>query len=262
VPAPKPRLTQEELIAQEEAAKPPSGPYRRDTSGLRTDHLPPPPVRRTITPGASPGPPPPPRVNPGLPARATPPLPTRSARPPPVLPPRQNEYPDENTPAPPPTYGEATQPVAPNPSLLNQGALNRLGQAGVSVPGFGIGGSSTNTTAPAPPSTQGHSGQLNELQQRFSRLGTGSNPTPTPQAQPAAGPSWQQYSQNPQARAALSYAGQQTGVIPSPAGAAAAAKKKPAPPPPPPKKSNLQTNEGGGGPAPPPIPMSSKPRLN
>ena len=214
-----------------------------------------------------------------------PPLPSRgaAARPPPVLPPRQNEYPDENTPAPPPTYGEATQPPAPNPSTLNQSALNRLGQAGVSVPGFGIGSSSnTNTTAPAPPSTQGHFGQLNELQQRFSRLGSGSNPAPTtPQAQPAAaGPSWQQYSQNPQARAALSfagqqysqnpqaaraavsYAGQQTGVIPSPAGAAAAAKKKPAPPPPPPKKSNLQTNEGGGGPAPPPIPMSSKPRLN
>ena len=78
VPAPRPRLTPEELAAQEEAAKPPSGPYRRDTSGLRTDHLPPPPSRRTITPGASPGPPPPPRANPGLPARSTPPPPPRA----------------------------------------------------------------------------------------------------------------------------------------------------------------------------------------
>jgi len=264
VPAPRPRLTQEELAAQEEAAKPPSGPYRRDTSGLRIDHLPAPPVRRNNTPGATPGPPPPPRANPGLPARSTPPPPRAAgARPPPVLPPRQNEYPDENTPPPPPTYGEATQPSASNPASLNQSALNRLGQAGVSVPGFGIGSNnSTNATAPMPPSTQGHSGQLNELQQRFSRLGTGSNPSPAPQAQPAAsGPSWQQHIQQPHAQAALSYAGQQTGVIPPSAGAAAAAKKKPAPPPPPPKKSNLQANEGGG-PAPPPIPMSSKPRPN
>ena len=255
-------MTQEELAAQEEAAKPPSGPYRRDTSGLRTDHLPAPPVRRNNTPGATPGPPPPPRANPGLPARATPPPPRATAgRPPPVLPPRQNEYPDENTPPPPPTYGEATQAPAANPTSLNQAALNRLGQAGVSVPGFGIGGdNNTNAAAPASPSTQGHPSQLNELQQRFSRLGTGSDTTQAPQAQPAASrPSWQQYSQQPHAQAALSYAGQQTGVIPSPAGAAAAAKKKPAPPPPP-KKTNLQGNEGGGGPAPPPIPMSSKPK--
>lgn len=260
MPAPRPKPTQQELEA-EEAAKPPAGPYRRDTSGLRTDHLPPPPVRRSNTPGGSPGPPPPPRATPGLPARATPPPPRAVAgRPPPVLPPRQNEYPDEHTPAPPPTYGEATQPQPPNPASLNQSAINRLGQAGVSVPGFGI-GSNNNATPQAPPSNQGHPSQLNELQQRFSRLGTGSTQTPaSPQAQPSPVASWQQQRQQIQNNPILSYAGQQTGILPPPEGAAAAAKKKPAPPPPP-KKSTLQPNDGAG-PAPPPIPMSSKPKFN
>jgi hypothetical protein len=276
VPAPRPRLTQQELEAEEAASKPPAGPYRKDTSGLQTSHLPPPPVRRSNTPGSSPGPPPPHRANPGLPARtpaaalppprATPPPRAAAARPPPVLPPRQNEYPDEHTPAPPPTYGEATQPQPPNPASLNQSAINRLGQAGISVPGFGIGGGNNNNATPqAPPSNQGHSGQLNELQQRFSRLGTGSTqPSSSPQAQPSPVASWQQQRQQIQQiqnNPILSYAGQQTGVLPPPAGAAAAAKKKPAPPPPPPKKSILQANDGAG-PAPPPIPMSSKPRPN
>lgn len=187
-----------------------------------------------------------------------------------MLPPRQNEYPDEHTPAPPPTYGEATQPQPqpqpqpqqPNPASLNQSAINRLGQAGVSVPGFGI-GSSNNAPPQAPPSNQGHPSQLNELQQRFSRLGAGSGstqPSASPQAQPSPVASWQQHRQQIQNNPILNYAGQQTGVLPPPAGAAAAAKKKPAPPPPP-KKSTLQGNDGAG-PAPPPIPMSSKPRPN
>lgn len=171
-----------------------------------------------------------------------------------MLPPRQNEYPDEFTPPPPPSYGEATQPAAPsNPASLNQSAVNRLGQAGVSVPGFGIG----NNAAPSETlSAQGHPNQLNELQQRFSRLGTGSPHMAQPPSAPT--PSWQQR-QQPQPTPSSQYAGQQTGVIPPAAapGAAAAAKKKPAPPPPP-KKSTLQTNDSGDGPAPPPIPMSSK----
>jgi hypothetical protein len=229
-------LTQQELEAEETASKPPAGPYRRDTSGLRTDHLPPPPARRTNTPGGSPGPPPPPRATPGLPARATPPPRAVAGRPPPVLPPRQNEYPDEHTPAPPPTYGEATQPQPHNPASLNQSAINRLGQAGVSVPGFGIGSSNNNNNATpqAPPSNQGHPSQLDELQQRFSRLGTGSSQTPAlPPAQPSPVASWQQQRQQLQNNPIVSYAGQQTGVLPPPEGAAAAAKKKPAPPPPP-----------------------------
>jgi hypothetical protein len=258
-------LTQQELEAEEAASKPPSGPYRKDTSGLRTDHLPPPPVRRNNTPGASPGPVPPPRANLGLPARtpaaATPPPRAAAARPPPVLPPRQNEYPDEHTPAPPPTYGEAIQPNLPKPNSLNQSAIDRLGQAGVSVPGFGI-GNSNNASTQALPSNQGHPSQLNELQHRFSRLGAGSTQIPpSSQAQPSAATSWQQQRQNLQQlqnNPIVSYARQQTGVLPPSGGVAAAAKKKPAPPPPP-KKSTLQANDSAG-PAPPPIPMSSKPR--
>ena len=69
----------------------------------------------------------------------------------------------------------------------------------------------------------------------------------------------QQQRQQIQNNPILSYAGQQTGVLPPPDGVSAAAKKKPAPPPPP-KKSTLQPNDGAG-PAPPPIPMSSKPKF-
>lgn len=268
MPAPR-RVTQQEQAVEEEEPKPAPGPYRRDTTGLRTDNLPAPPVRRNMSGTSSPGPAPPPRNKPppALPGRspapatgavATPPRPT-AGRPPPVLPPRQNEYPDEYTPPPPPTYGEATQPNATqNAASLNQGAVSRLGQAGVSVPGFGIG---NNATAQEDtPSNQGHPNQLNELQQRFARMGTGSSSGQGSQPPAAPTPSWQQR-QAPQPTASSSYAGQQTGVAPPPApGAAAAAKKKPAPPPPP-KKSNLQGNEGGEG-APPPIPMSSKPKFS
>jgi hypothetical protein len=89
--------------------------------------------------------------------------------------------------------------------MLNQGALNRLGQAGVSVPGFGMGRSApppvparrtdsppipprqNSVTGPtAPPATTGHGSQLGELQSRFGKMSTGTTSTEPP----ATGTSW------------------------------------------------------------------------
>lgn len=200
----------------------PAGPFRVDTTGLRTDNLPLPPGRKERTP-----------INPAtshVVARPVPSLPPRAAAPPPILPPRQNETPNEHTPPPPPSYGEAVK--AQSAATLNQGAVNRLAQAGVSVPGFGIGNGGSSTPPQDSAGSQGHPGQLSELQQRFARMSarqadvSDSNAFPVGSANPAA---------------------------------VAMGKKKP--PPPPVKKAGLHAaaTEHDGG-APPPIPMSSKPR--
>ncbi|TKA24476.1 hypothetical protein B0A50_06633 [Salinomyces thailandicus] len=227
--APAPSRRQQEPV-EEEPPKPPE-PYRMDTSGLRTDNLPKPPLRRGEGGASSPAR----TASPSVPPRQTPPLPSRqpaaAAKPPPVLPPRMTENPNEYTPPPPPTYGEATKP-GPEAGIINQAAASRLGQAGVSVPGFGIGGSSGGDQQ-QPTTPAGHAGQLSELQQRFSRLGAGTQ------------------SQSPAPRA-----------LNSPVAAAAA--KKPPPPPPPAKKSTLggvgAAPQSNGAPAPPPLPLSSKPK--
>ncbi|OQO05748.1 hypothetical protein B0A48_09842 [Cryoendolithus antarcticus] len=258
---------------EEQAPKPPPEPYRKDTTGLRTDNLPAPPVRRAGPGTSSPAPVPPPRTKPLPPPRV-------NSGPPPILPPRQNEYPDEHAPPPPPTYGEATRPaIAPNPA-----AINRLAQAGVSVPGFGIGSSRDNASAvsvaaglarrhpeqitaaagyaqrhpehvtAAAKTVQNNSGQLSELQLRFSRMGTASSSSAAPvsptqaASQQQATPSW---------RTGLQAASSLASAKPaSPALPTAATGKKPAPPPPA-KRVGLSTGEAS---VPPPIPMSSKPR--
>ncbi|KAK4505510.1 hypothetical protein PRZ48_003473 [Zasmidium cellare] len=239
------REERERQMLEEQVQEEKAGPYRTDTSGLRTDHLPKPPVRRGEAASPAGAASPTGRTSsPALPPRQPPRQ--AAAAPPPVLPPRQNEYPDEYTPAPPPAYNEALrdQPVQQNhdPAAINQGAASRLGQAGVAVPGFGIGGG--NNSQPESPATRGPpAGQLNELQQRFARMNTGATsnnaPSPTSPASPANG-------------------------------LAAAAAQKKAPPPPPPKKAALHpTGQQNGGPSglnneqpppPPPLPMSSKPR--
>ncbi|KAF1947414.1 hypothetical protein EJ02DRAFT_391775 [Clathrospora elynae] len=179
---------QEGQEAEEEANKPPPMPYRPDTTGLSTAHLPKPPAFR--------------------PAATPPPTASASSRPkpslPPRLPPRQNSNPNEYAPTPPPTYNEATQEGTPSQGVLNQGALSRLGQAGVSVPGFGIGRTASPPVPPRanpsppipprrtpnapvpPPASTGHGSQMNELQNRFAQMST---PTP-PTAAPATGTSW------------------------------------------------------------------------
>jgi hypothetical protein len=175
---------------EEEVTQAAPGPYRPDTTGLSTAHLPKPPAVRP---------------------RATPPPPaTTASRPkpslPPRLPPRQNSNPNEYAILPPPTYNEATQQGTPAQGVLNQGALGRLGQSGVSVPGFGIGrtasppvppranpsppvpprqNSSSNAILP-PPAASGHGSQMDELQNRFAKMSGPESPAPPP----ATGTSW------------------------------------------------------------------------
>ncbi|KAL1302688.1 hypothetical protein AAFC00_003051 [Neodothiora populina] len=185
---------------EEEEEKPPPGPYKRDTTGLSTSHLPPPPVRRVD--GASP--PPPPRS-----ARASPAPPPRAAvaappsagpRLPPRLPPRQNSRPDLDTPPPPPSYNEAA--AVPEPDYA---AMGRLGQAGVSVPGLDIGRDESYSAPasahgiqdrhPTPPGAP-QAMRVNELQERFAKMNfpsTHGQPTETQHVeQPSQGTSWQQ----------------------------------------------------------------------
>jgi hypothetical protein len=241
VQTPNRKKEEEEQKQAEEEARANRGPYKADTTGLSTNNLPAPPVRRDA-PAPAPGPPPPPR---NVASPASPPVPQRQpqaqarAAPPPVLPPRMNDHPDEYTPPAPPPYNEATKPGQPNPAALNAAAVNNLGQAGVSVSGFGIG--NNQPAAPqSPASPQGHSGQLSELQQRFARMRSSSGADTTTPASPTS----------------------------STAAAAAAAQKKPPPPPPPPKKPNLAgaiptpPGSSDGTAAPPPLPMASKPRPN
>ncbi|KAL3424755.1 gmp synthase [Phlyctema vagabunda] len=158
---------EEEAIreAEEAEARKPSIPYRANTTGLSTSHLPPPPGRKDGADGRSP--------QPSSAAKPKPPgLPPR-------LPPRQNSNPSAATPAAPPPY--TSTPIEPEAhrGILNQGSLNRLGAAGVSVPGFGIGGKqplpppSRSPIATPPPVASGS--QLGELQNRFSRF---SSPKP------------------------------------------------------------------------------------
>jgi hypothetical protein len=168
---------------EEEANRPPPGPYTADTTGLSTAHLPKPPVFR-------PGQTPPPVV-----AQHTKPKPKPGL--PPRLPPRQNSNPNEYAPAPPPTYSKSTQYDTAPGGYLNQGAMSRLGQAGVAVPGLEIGRTASPPVPPrrtaspspiSPPAVPGRSSQLNELQSRFAGMNTTSSSPPS--APPSTGTSW------------------------------------------------------------------------
>lgn len=170
-----------EAQEEEEANRPPAGPFRSNTTGFDTTNLPKPPAFR---PGQ---PTPPPSAS-----RAPPP------RLPPRLPPRQNSHPDLHAPPPPPTYSESVQDAGPEQGVLNQGAMDRLGRAGVAIPGFGIGRASppvpTRQNAPPPnlasppPASPGatRGPQLSELQSRFAKMSTPSSET----APPSTGTSW------------------------------------------------------------------------
>jgi hypothetical protein len=158
---------------EEESPKGPPLPFRADTTGLDTSHLPPPPTRRDGADGRSP----PPAIS----ARPKPPGPAL----PPRLPPRQNTNP---RPSPPSSHASSTDADI-HKGILNQGALNRLGAAGVSVPGFGIENKS-KPGLPPPPSASpsrnsppfqapsNNASQLNELQSRFSRLNKSTDQKP------------------------------------------------------------------------------------
>jgi hypothetical protein len=149
----------------EEAAKPPPPPrqYRVDTTGLSTANLPPPPGRKDGADGRnSVALPPPIGVKPKLPPR---------------LPPRQNSNPA----TPPPVYTEQDA----HEGKLNQGSLDRLSTAGLSIPGLGI----HKQPPPGPSSPAVNASQLNELQSRFSRL---SSPTSVKSESPSEGTTFSQ----------------------------------------------------------------------
>lgn len=162
--------------AELKAATPPV-PYRANTTGLSTRHLPKPPPRRLghdDQPSALP-------ASPSIKPKPT--LPPR-------LPPRQSPAPTRDMAASLPAYSGITQDH-PHRSYINQGALGRLGSAGVSVPGLGIGGGSqesnpwrdqqgSNAGGVDPSSPNGQAPQLSELQSRFSKLSTTSQSASSP----------------------------------------------------------------------------------
>lgn len=174
---------EEEAQAVAEAARrppPPPVPYRADTTGLSTRDLPRPPVRRI--------------EHVQEPATA---VPLISAKPkpslPPRLPPRRNSGRLQPVFSPPPSFDSAAVEPSTQQSYVNQGAIDRLGAAGVSVPGLGIGEASNsdnpwrdqqglfaNNAASGPTISAGP--KPNELHSRFSKLSTLS-PKPDPPTQ-------------------------------------------------------------------------------
>lgn len=222
---------EQEAWRQEQEVEPtrptPPVPYRADTSGLATSHLPPPPSRRDGADGRGP-----------IGQTAAKPKPPGL---PPRLPPRQNS---SNLSSPqaemePPAYR----------GILNQGSVDRLGAAGVSVPGLGI-GSPVEAASPAlssrspttSPVQAANAAQLNELQSRFSRMSTSAgNIDSSDHAGQQGGAGYDAGGQG-------GYSG--TGLN-SP-------KKKP-PPPPPKKRADLVGSSVG---PPPPVPLNTRPNYS
>ncbi|KAI0476770.1 hypothetical protein F4859DRAFT_61639 [Xylaria cf. heliscus] len=228
------------VVEEEQPAEP--RPYRVDTTGLSTSHLPPPPARSSGTGGRAPQSPVP--FQPA-PTSTTQPLVTTKPRVPPSLPPRLPPRGGNSTPSPTITHEQAVIQ-----GHLNQGAIDRLGAAGISVPGLGIGGGRTPPPPPGarfpPPSTGSSSqapgyGQVDgELQARFARMGA-SSPAQTSSHDTAAADGTQQ---------------RPIGQVPSVVG-----KKKP-PPPPIPKKPGLSRTRAENDDAPPPVPLATRPRFD
>ncbi|ODM21925.1 hypothetical protein SI65_02769 [Aspergillus cristatus] len=154
----------EEQAAEEERRAAPPAPYRVNTTGLRTDHLPPPPKRvGSSISGSS-------ASSGNSNSRPPPSLPPR-------LPPRTNSTPVQS----PPAYSPIPQPgLGPaSEGYVNQGATSRLANAGVSVPALGVGGENQDRQSTASPG----GAPVNELQSRFSQMRTGSSysrPAPPP----------------------------------------------------------------------------------
>ena len=175
------REIEESRQAQTAARKPapPPVPYRANTTGINTRNLPKPPTRslthqqelQVPTPASA-------KPKPSLPPR---------------LPARQNSHPNLHTPDPPPPYAAATQQdIGTQNDEYNVGALSRLGKAGVSVPGFGIGSKpqDSNTDSPSTnpwasetsgstitnTTSSAQNASLGGLQSRFAKLSTTSPP--------------------------------------------------------------------------------------
>jgi len=186
------RVQEEE---QPERPPPPAVPYRADRTGLKTDNLPPPPVHRNLRQG---GVLPPPSRSPVAAAAAQPPLPPR-------LPSRQNTLSPPASDLAPPSYDAVTTQEPATTPYINQSAVTRLGSAGVSVPGLGIGKQTDsnpwqNERSPSQSSGASH---MSQIQSRFARMNTQNAPShetavvspPPAQAQSPSQspmPSWKQ----------------------------------------------------------------------
>lgn len=267
------RRCAEEAGEEEEEVPSEPRPYRMDTTGLDTSHLPPPPTRRDGT-GVVRSPAPPPAST-----RPT----ARPVGPPPSLPPR---LPPRSPAALTPNHSSSS--TGTDGGYINQAAANRLGRAGISVPGLGIGaGDNTSTSGaptaisaigavaaarppPSPPATQPAlhqppASQLSELQARFSKMGTGGG------VGSGGGGAGRTPSRSPARPAGVS-AGAPVAVAGATAAGLVAGKKKP-PPPPAKKKPGLASAVSASRPdapggrqdededddAPPPIPMATRP---
>lgn len=170
---------------------PPPVPYRANTTGLKTDHLPPPPVHRAIqdvspqNTGGSQSSKPKPSLPPRLPSRTASNEPVPSS-PPPAYEPVQSPSPVSL----PPPLSPPAQSSSNSSGYLNQGAVGRLGKAGISVPGLGIGeknpweGEKSQSTTR---SQQSNGSQINELQSRFAKMNSSST---TPSSSPSQGTTW------------------------------------------------------------------------
>ncbi|KAI9147957.1 hypothetical protein HJFPF1_11775 [Paramyrothecium foliicola] len=176
------QLEQEQGVEDVDEDRPPQ-PYRVNTSGLSTDNLPKPPSRRDTT-----------DARPAAPPSYESTMAGGSRAPPPKLPPRLP--PRTNT-------GGSSPGLTPlsadgdSSAHLNQGAINRLGAAGISVPAFGIGRPSPASPSPPPPArapapaAPAAASPVNELQNRFSKLRAGPS-SPAAAEPPAQGTTWQQ----------------------------------------------------------------------
>ncbi|KAJ5994775.1 hypothetical protein N7481_001752 [Penicillium waksmanii] len=160
---------QEQAIAAEQEAaekpKPPPVPYRVNTTGLSTENLPPPPVRRLESPSSGSS------TNIATASKPKPSLPPR-------VPPRNLPSQSQDD-VPPPAYSPVALPQSDG--YINQEATSRLANAGVSVPALGIGEvngqSQAQTTAGDAP--------VNEIQSRFSNMQTGPASRAVPPPPPA-----------------------------------------------------------------------------
>ncbi|XXH05122.1 hypothetical protein Hte_011546 [Hypoxylon texense] len=281
----QPHTEQTYGVQQTEEPAVESRPYRVDTTGLSTSHLPPPPVRRDSPERrdqAAPPPPPPYSMKPSGPPSLPPRLPPRSGNASPAQIQAQAQSPAAST----------TEGSQPGGGYLNQGAINRLGAAGISVPGLGIG---TTPTPPPPPSrSPATTTQGTTWAEKQAALKTASSFHKDPSsvsladARAAAGTarSFQQRHGDQVASGLKTadgisqrYGGGGSGGQHGSGGAGGnggwrgtststpieqiagiAGKKKPAPPPPA-KKPQLSGAVNDGG-APPPVPLATRPNFN
>ncbi|KAI1335726.1 hypothetical protein F5Y15DRAFT_239247 [Xylariaceae sp. FL0016] len=152
-------------------AAPEPKPYRVDTSGLSTTHLPPPPMRRDGADGRTVTDAPPayaPTIHTSIPPKKAPPaLPPR-------LPPRGGNSSPVMKQSPTSSMSRVSRGAPNDAGLstnesvhLNRGAMERLGNAGISVPGLGIGGpgqvSRPSPDRTEPPTSHGTHGSTGEL---------------------------------------------------------------------------------------------------